>query len=103
MAITGADPNGPWAERTSDELGERARTTTEYELLPPAEPTYVRFTGTCPACTHEFLFDWPLESLRVAHAADPVVLCQCSAPTHAGRPSGTSSGCGAYWVSGIAP
>lgn len=103
MTTGAGDSTSPWAERSSDDFGVKARQTTEYEFLPQDEPTLVRFTGTCPACGHGFHFDWPLEIWRVAARMEPVVMCRCESETHAGRPKDITQGCGAYWVSRVSP
>jgi hypothetical protein len=101
MATITPGPNRPWSETTSDALGIAAQTTTKWAEVPDkASATGIKFWGTCPLCTHEFEYVWPLEVLRVAKE-NPLVMCSCTYP-HAGRPKDTPRGCGAYWVSLVA-
>lgn len=91
------DANRPWSESTSDAFGQRAMNSTFYEV----EETRIRFWGACPACSHDFVYFWPLEVIRLEYVEEPVVMCRCAADTHAGRPQGAEPGCGAYWISGV--
>lgn len=91
-------PTITWELRTSDALAQAAQQSTEYEYLPSDEsPELARFTGTCPACTHPFVFDWPLEAVVISRLAESYVECRCTMP-HADRPADRPAGCGAHWV-----
>ncbi len=93
------NPDRPWSQDSSDEFGREATRSTFYEI----EATQIRFWGTCPACTHEFEYFWPLQLVIALdqEPSDPVVMCRCKANTHAGRLPGELSGCGAYWKSRV--
>jgi hypothetical protein len=61
----------------------------------------IRFTGSCPRCTHDMTFDVPIAippSTRVTtrEAREELTMyCACGHP-HPGHPDGDNS-CGAYW------
>jgi hypothetical protein len=93
-----SEPSRAWSEVTSDAIGQAAMRTTRSKEVPNEDnPTGIEFRGDCPLCTHEFVYVWPLEVLRV-EAELPLVMCQCTF-AHQGRPKDTKLGCGAYWVS----